>query len=195
VPCTRRSGALGREPVADPGPDCRVSQSDDRPVAVGAHALFSLPLSVATGIGGKAGDTSLKIAMVLNTTARRSRSTTTSRRRELLLHKPGEPFGALDALTRARLQLQLVELWQSESKTETVLMVTHGIEEAIFLADRIIVMSGPPGPSVLDRSGPGSVITGRTSARCPRRRSSGPDTRGAGRAAPTAPPRGRSRTG
>jgi ABC-type nitrate/sulfonate/bicarbonate transport system ATPase subunit len=61
-----------------------------------------------------------------------------------------EPFGALDALTRARLQLQLVELWQSESKTETVLMVTHGIEEAIFLADRIIVMSGPPGPSVLD---------------------------------------------
>ena len=61
-----------------------------------------------------------------------------------------EPFGALDALTRARLQLQLVELWQSESKTETVLMVTHGIEEAIFLADRIIVMSGPPGPSVVD---------------------------------------------
>jgi nitrate ABC transporter ATP-binding subunit len=61
-----------------------------------------------------------------------------------------EPFGALDALTRARLQLQLIDLWQSESKTETVIMVTHGIEEAIFLADRILVMSGPPGPSVLD---------------------------------------------
>jgi nitrate ABC transporter ATP-binding subunit len=61
-----------------------------------------------------------------------------------------EPFGALDALTRARLQLQLIDLWQSESKTETVIMVTHGIEEAIFLADRIVVMSGPPGPSVLD---------------------------------------------
>jgi len=60
-----------------------------------------------------------------------------------------EPFGALDALTRARLQLQLIDLWQSESKTETVVMVTHGIEEAIFLADRIVVMSGPPGPSVL----------------------------------------------
>ena len=61
-----------------------------------------------------------------------------------------EPFGALDALTRARLQAQLLELWQSESKTETVLMVTHGIEEAIFLADRIVVMGGPPGPSILE---------------------------------------------
>ena len=61
-----------------------------------------------------------------------------------------EPFGALDALTRARLQLQLIDLWQNESKTETVLMVTHGIEEAIFLADRIIVMGNPPGPSIID---------------------------------------------
>jgi nitrate ABC transporter ATP-binding subunit len=61
-----------------------------------------------------------------------------------------EPFGALDALTRGRLQVQLTELWQSESDTETVVMVTHGIEEAIFLADRIVVMSNPPGPSVID---------------------------------------------
>ena len=61
-----------------------------------------------------------------------------------------EPFGALDALTRGRLQIQLTELWQSESGTETVVMVTHGIEEAIFLADRIVVMSNPPGPSVID---------------------------------------------
>jgi nitrate ABC transporter ATP-binding subunit len=61
-----------------------------------------------------------------------------------------EPFGALDALTRARLQLQLTELWQNESDTETVIMVTHGIEEAIFLADRIVVMSNPPEPSVVD---------------------------------------------
>ena len=61
-----------------------------------------------------------------------------------------EPFGALDALTRARLQQQLVELWGSESDTETVLMVTHGIDEAIILADRIVVMSNPPFPSVRD---------------------------------------------
>jgi nitrate ABC transporter ATP-binding subunit len=62
-----------------------------------------------------------------------------------------EPFGALDALTRARLQLELIELWQSESKTETVLMVTHGIEEAIYLADRIVVMGNPPGPSIIEQ--------------------------------------------
>jgi nitrate ABC transporter ATP-binding subunit len=61
-----------------------------------------------------------------------------------------EPFGALDALTRARLQQQLVELWAHESETETVLMVTHGIDEAVLLADRIVVMANPPGPSVVD---------------------------------------------
>ena len=61
-----------------------------------------------------------------------------------------EPFGALDALTRAQLQSQLVELWSHESETETVLMVTHGIDEAILLADRIVVMATPPNPSVLD---------------------------------------------
>lgn len=61
-----------------------------------------------------------------------------------------EPFGALDALTRARLQAQLVELWQGESTTETVLMVTHGIDEATLLADRIVVMANPPGPSVIE---------------------------------------------
>ncbi|MGH9278532.1 MAG: ABC transporter ATP-binding protein [Acidimicrobiales bacterium] len=61
-----------------------------------------------------------------------------------------EPFAAVDALTRARLQEQLVQLWQSESETEIVLMVTHGIDEAILLSDRIVVMSNPPHPSVLD---------------------------------------------
>lgn len=59
-----------------------------------------------------------------------------------------EPFGALDALTRARLQSQLIDLWTDESDTETVLMVTHGIDEAILLADRIVVMANPPFPSV-----------------------------------------------
>jgi ABC-type nitrate/sulfonate/bicarbonate transport system ATPase subunit len=61
-----------------------------------------------------------------------------------------EPFGALDALTRARLQAQLIDLWQSESETEIVVMVTHGIDEAILLSDRIVVMSNPPQPSVMD---------------------------------------------
>ena len=61
-----------------------------------------------------------------------------------------EPFGALDALTRARLQSQLIELWTSESDTELVVMVTHGIDEAILLSDRIVVMGNPPGPSIVD---------------------------------------------
>jgi len=61
-----------------------------------------------------------------------------------------EPFGALDAYTRAKLQAQLVELWRSESDTEIVVMVTHGIEEAVLLSDRIVVMSAGEGPSVLE---------------------------------------------
>ncbi|MGH9224687.1 MAG: ABC transporter ATP-binding protein [Acidimicrobiales bacterium] len=61
-----------------------------------------------------------------------------------------EPFAAVDALTRARLQAQLVELWQSKSDTEIVVMVTHGIDEAILLSDRIVVMANPPQPSVMD---------------------------------------------
>jgi nitrate ABC transporter ATP-binding subunit len=61
-----------------------------------------------------------------------------------------EPFGALDALTRARLQGQLIDLWRSESETEIVVMVTHGIDEAILLSDRVVVMANPPEPSVID---------------------------------------------
>ena len=53
-----------------------------------------------------------------------------------------EPFSALDHNTRSRLRQQIIELWQETRKT--VLFVTHDIDEAIFLADRIIVMSGKP---------------------------------------------------
>ena len=61
-----------------------------------------------------------------------------------------EPFGALDALTRRRLQAELMDLWQHEEvDTEMVIMVTHGIEEAVMLADRILVLGNPPGPSVV----------------------------------------------
>jgi nitrate ABC transporter ATP-binding subunit len=61
-----------------------------------------------------------------------------------------EPFGALDALTRAELQEELISLWSGESDTEIVVMVTHGVDEALRLADRIVVMGNPPGPSIVD---------------------------------------------
>ncbi len=53
-----------------------------------------------------------------------------------------EPFGALDALTRERLQLQLLELQKTERKT--VIFVTHDVDEAVLLADRVIVFSARP---------------------------------------------------
>jgi NitT/TauT family transport system ATP-binding protein len=53
-----------------------------------------------------------------------------------------EPFGALDFLTRMKMRGDLVRIWQQEKKT--VLFVTHDIEEAVQLADRIVLMSRRP---------------------------------------------------
>ncbi|MER6463805.1 ABC transporter ATP-binding protein [Streptomyces sp. NPDC001288] len=54
-----------------------------------------------------------------------------------------EPFGALDALTRVRLQEQLLHTWGQDKRT--VLFITHDVDEAVFLANRVIVMAARPG--------------------------------------------------
>ena len=54
-----------------------------------------------------------------------------------------EPFGALDAHTRTRLQNDLLNIWERDRKT--VLFVTHSVEEAVFLSDQVVVMTRSPG--------------------------------------------------
>jgi NitT/TauT family transport system ATP-binding protein len=70
-----------------------------------------------------------------------------------LIHDPDlllldEPFGSLDALTRERMWTELSRIWQMRQKT--VIMVTHSINESLFLADRVLVLTQRPGSVKMD---------------------------------------------
>jgi NitT/TauT family transport system ATP-binding protein len=75
-----------------------------------------------------------------------------------------EPFGSLDALTRAELEDELLAIWSSQPKT--VLFVTHDIEEAVYLSDRVVILSARPSSVVeelpIDLPRPRDQITTRS---------------------------------
>lgn len=70
-----------------------------------------------------------------------------------------EPFGALDAITRARLQADLLTIQRKQHRT--VFFITHDVDEAVFLGDRVLVMSARPGRVVLDQEVTLSAHAGR----------------------------------
>ncbi len=78
-----------------------------------------------------------------------------------------EPFGSLDALTRAELEDQLLDIWTRQPKT--ILFVTHDIEEAVYLADRVLILSARPARVVeevrIDLPRPRDQITTRSHER------------------------------
>ena len=62
-----------------------------------------------------------------------------------------EPFGALDAVTRAKLQDLMLELWNKSEIKKTVVFITHDVDEAIYLANRIIVLGQSPSKIIYDK--------------------------------------------
>ncbi|MBC7389525.1 MAG: ABC transporter ATP-binding protein [Opitutaceae bacterium] len=59
-----------------------------------------------------------------------------------------EPFGALDALTKSSMHVELLKLWNLDNRNKTIVMVTHDIDEAIFLSDRVVVMNNGPAATI-----------------------------------------------
>ncbi len=61
-----------------------------------------------------------------------------------------EPFGALDPINRARLQDLLIEIWARSSPAKTVIFVTHDIDEALYMGDRVVILGSSPGRTIAE---------------------------------------------
>ena len=61
-----------------------------------------------------------------------------------------EPFGALDPVNRARLQDLLLEIWEAETPKKTIVFVTHDVDEALYLGDRVVILGSTPGRVIAD---------------------------------------------
>jgi len=154
-PRERGTIAVGDRAVGGPGPDCGMVFQEHRLFSwlnVEQNVAFGVPdLSAAeqqrtvaehialVGLGGfeRAYPHQLSGGMSQRVALARALA---PRPRVLLLD---EPFGALDALTKLRMQAELLRIWQAEQST--FLLVTHDVEEAIYLGSRIVVLSGRPG--------------------------------------------------
>jgi NitT/TauT family transport system ATP-binding protein len=148
--------ALGR-PVAGPGPDRAMVFQEyalfpwmtvERNVAFGLEVAGAAPERIRQVVGGllkRLGLTDFRDRFPKDLSGGMRQRVAIAR--VLAIDPPmllmDEPFGALDALTRRSLQDELLRLWAEDRKT--IVFVTHGIEEAIYLGDRVVVMTYRPG--------------------------------------------------
>ncbi|MFM0652031.1 ABC transporter ATP-binding protein [Paraburkholderia sediminicola] len=162
VPCDGGRILLGAEPISAPVPDIGVvfQTSNMLPwLTVGANIRLGAKLRNVPRTQVEARLPGLLETLGLTAFADRYPHELSGGMRQraaigqILLLEPrvmlmDEPFGALDALTRDRLNVELLRIWQQS--TLTVLLVTHSIHEAVFLSDRVLVMSERPGKVVHD---------------------------------------------
>src|SRR5438132_666737 len=117
----------------------RLSLGQVRPVAVAADADLYLD---AVGLTGQVNGYTRELVAGMQQRVGIARAFALEPRLLLL----DEPFSLLDALTRMELQHQLITLWEAERKT--VIMVTHDVDEALLLADRVVMMTSGPAATV-----------------------------------------------